>query len=274
VAAIFRRGQAITPEGGTVIEPDDEVFFIAATEHINAVMAEMRRVERAFKRVTIAGGGQIGERLARAIEPYFSVKIIEYDAARCEALAESLHSTVVLNGDATDQDLLIEENIEQCDAFCAVTNDDEVNIMSSLMAKRLGVRQVMTLISKPAYVDLVQGGDIDIAISPQQATTSSLLTYLRRGDIAKVYSLRRGAAEAMETIAHGDRKSSKVVGRRVRDIHLPPGTTIGAIVRGNDVLIANGDLVVESDDHVILFLINKKYVPQVERLFQVGITFF
>ena len=176
VAAIYRDGRAIVPQGTTVIEADDEVFFIAAREHINSVMAELRKVERPFRRVMIAGGGHIGESLAAAIEAHFSVKIIEYSASRCDELANSLSDTVVLNGDATDQDLLLEENIESCDVFCAVTNDDEVNIMSSLMAKRLGVRQVMTLISKPAYVDLVQGGEIDIAISPQQATTSSCST--------------------------------------------------------------------------------------------------
>ena len=169
---------------------------------------------------------------------------------------------------------MLEENIEQCDAFCAVTNDDEVNIMSSLMAKRLGVRQVLTLISKPAYVDLVQGGDIDIAVSPQQATTSSLLSHVRRADVARVHSLRRGAAEAIEAIAHGDERSSKVVGRRISDIALPKGTTIGAIVRGSQVLIAHDDVVVESDDHVILFLVDKKEVRAVERLFQVGLAFF
>ena len=274
VAAIFRRGSAILPEGNTVIEADDEVFFIAAAEHIDAVMGELRRVERPFKRVIIAGGGNIGLRLARSIESKFSVKIIEYDRARCVELAESLSRTVVLNGDATDRDLLMEENIEQCDAFCAVTNDDEVNIMSSLLAKRLGVRQVMTLIGKPAYVDLVQGGDIDIAISPQQATTSSLLTHVRRADVAMVHSLRRGAAEAMEAIAHGDQKTSKVVGRSIGEIELPSGCSIGAIVRADVVLIAHDNVVVESDDHVILFMVDKKQVSAVERLFQVGVSFF
>ena len=146
--------------------------------------------------------------------------------------------------------------------------------MSSLMAKRLGARRVMTLIGKQAYVDLVQGGDIDIAISPQQATTSSLLTHVRRGDVARVHSLRRGAAEAMETVAHGDRKSSKVVGRPVKEIRLPPGTTIGAIVRGDDVIVSLGAEVVRSDDHVILFLTDKKHIAKVERLFQVGLSFF
>ncbi len=274
VAAIFRRGSAITPTGDTVIEADDEVFFIAASEHINSVMAELRKVERPFKRVFIAGGGNIGTALAKAIEPYFSVKILETNPARCEQLAEQLSNTVVLNIDVTDRELLLEENVEQCDAFCAVTNDDEVNIMSSLLAKKLGARQVMTLIGKPAYVDLVQGGDIDIAISPQQATTSSLLTHVRKADVVRVHSLRRGAAEAIEAIAHGDKKSSKVVGRAIRDIELPPGTSIGAIVREGEVIIGHDDVVVESDDHVILFLVDKRHVHAVERLFQVGLTFF
>jgi trk system potassium uptake protein TrkA len=274
VAAIFRSGSAIIPTGSTTLEADDEVFFIAASEHINAVMAELRKVERPFKRVFIAGGGNIGTSLAKAIEPYFSVKVLENNTERCEELAEALNHSVVLNVDATDREMLLEENIEQCDAFCAVTNDDEVNIMSSLLAKKLGARQVMTLIGKPAYVDLVQGGEIDIAISPQQATTSSLLTHVRKADVVKVYSLRRGAAEAIEAIAHGDEKSSKVVGRAIRDIELPSGTSIGAIVRGEEVLIGHDDVVVESEDHVILFLLDKRQVAAVERLFQVGLTFF
>ncbi|MGE0625092.1 MAG: Trk system potassium transporter TrkA [Pseudomonadales bacterium] len=274
VVAIFRRGQAIVPTGTTVIEADDEVFCIAASEHINAVMAELRKVERPFRRVMIAGGGNIGTALAKAIEPYYSVKVLEYNRDRCQQLAEILHNSVVLNVNATDRDLLLEENIEQTDAFCAVTNDDEVNIMSSLLAKKLGARQVITLIGKPAYVDLVQGGEIDIAISPQQATTSSLLSHVRRGDVVKVHSLRRGAAEALEAIAHGDEKNSKVVGRAIRNIDLPRGAIIGAIVRGETVLIGHDDVVVQSDDHVILFLADKRQVAAVERLFQVGLTFF
>ena len=274
VAAIFRRGSSINPQGDTVIEVDDEVFFIAAAAHINAVMGELRRVERPFKRIVIAGGGHIGMRLAKQIEREYAVKIIEFDHERCVHLAESLEKAVILNGDATDRELLLQENIEQCDAFCAVTNDDEVNIMSSLLAKRLGVRQVVTLIGKPAYVDLVQGGDIDIAISPQQATTSSLLTHVRRADVARAHSLRRGAAEAIEAIAHGDAKTSKVVGRSIDQVDLPKGTTIGAIVRDDDVLIAHDNIVIESDDHVILFLTDKKQVAAVEKLFQVGLGFF
>jgi trk system potassium uptake protein TrkA len=274
VAAIFRRGKAIIPEGSTVIEADDDVFFIAAAEHISAVMSELRRVERPYRRIIIAGGGLIGERLAAEIEAQFSVKVIEYDGTRCSELAAGLSKAVVLHGDATDQELLVEENIEHTDVFCALTNDDEVNIMSSLLAKRLGARQVMALITKPSYVDLVQDGQVDIAISPQLATVSTLLTHVRRADVAQVHRLRRGAAEAMEAIAHGSPDESKVVGRAIADVDLPVGTSIGALVRGDQVLIAHDDTVIETDDHVILFLVDKAKAKAVERLFQVGLSFF
>ena len=274
VAAIFRRNRAIIPRGDTVIEADDEVFFIAAKAHIRAVMGEMRRLEDNYKRIVIAGGGNIGERLAEAIENRYQLKIIERSPARCRILAESLNNTVILQGSSSDKDLLMEENINDADIFLALTNDDEANIMSSLLAKRLGARKVMTLINNPAYVDLVQGGEIDIAISPQLATIGTLLTHVRRGDIASVHSLRRGAAEAIEAVAHGDAKSSKVVGRKIADIALPTGTTIGAIIRDEEVLIAHDKTVIESGDHVILFLVDKKYIRDIERLFQVGLSFF
>ncbi len=274
VAAIFRRDRPIIPKGDTVIEADDEVFFVAATANIRAVMSELRKLESNSKRILIAGGGNIGERLAEAIETRYQVKIIEKNKARADHLAQNLDRTVVLHGSASDRELLIEENIGEVDIFCALTNDDEANIMSSMLAKRLGARKVMALINNPAYVDLVQGGQIDIAISPSQATIGTLLTHVRRGDIVNVYSLRRGAAEAIEAIAHGDPRSSKVVGKAIRDIALPPGTTIGAIVRENQVLIASDSSVIESDDHVILFVVDKKHIRDVERLFQVGLTFF
>ncbi len=274
VAAIFRRGSPIIPQGDTIIEADDEVFFIAARKDIRSVMSELRRLDNPYKRIIIAGGGNIGANLARTIEDNCQVKIIERNIDRCNQLANELNRTIVLQGSASDQELLLEENIESTDVFCALTNDDEANIMASMLAKRLGARTVMTLINNPAYVDLVQGGVIDIAISPQQDTIGSLLTHVRRGDVVNVHSLRRGAAEAMEAIAHGDPRTSKVVGKAIEDINLPPGTTIGAVVRNDEVLIAHDDVVVENDDHVILFLIDKRRIPEVEQLFQVGLTFF
>jgi trk system potassium uptake protein TrkA len=274
VAAIFRKNRPIIPQGDTIIEADDEVFFIAAAEDIQAVMSEMRRTERPNRRLIIAGGGHIGLGLARALEGRYGVRIIERNRQRCYELSESLDRTIVLAGDASDRDLLLEENIEETDVFCAVTNDDEANIMSSMLAKSLGARKVITLINNPAYVDLIEGSNIDIAVSPQQATLGSILTHIRRGDVVRVHSLRRGAAEAIEAIAHGDRRSSKVVGRRLEEIELPPGTTIGAIVRGDDVIIAHDDVVVEPDDHLILFLVDKSRIAEVEKLFQAPFTFF
>jgi len=273
IAAMFRRGKAIIPEGDTVIEPDDEVFFVATTPHIRTVMAALRELDRPGNRVIIAGGGNIGTRLADALEKKYQVKLIESNAARTEEISEILHKTIVLHGSAVDENLLREESIGETDIFCAVTNDDQVNILSAMLAKRMGARKVMALVNRAAYVDLVQSSNIDIAISPQQATIGSLLAHIRRGDVVVVHSLRSGAAEAIEAIAHGEPKSSKVVGRRIDEIKLPPGTTIGSLVRGNEVVMAHHDTVVKSEDHIILFLVDKKRINAVERLFQVEVTF-
>jgi trk system potassium uptake protein TrkA len=274
VASIFRQGQQISPEGDTVIEADDEVFFVAARKHIRAVMGELRKKDKPVRRVILAGGGNIGLRLASAIEGRSQVKIIERDAERARDLSERLDKTIVLLGDAADEELLLEENIENTDVFCALTNDEEANILSAMLAKRMGARKVMSLINRASYVNLVQSGSIDVAISPQQATIGSLLTHVRRGDVVMVHSLRRGAAEAIEAVAHGDHKNSRVVGRSIDEIKLPRGVTIGAVVRGEDVIIAHHDTVIKTDDHVILFLSDKKCIQEVERLFQVGVTFF
>lgn len=275
VAAIFRQGSPIMPEGDTVIQADDEVFFVAARKNIRAVMSELRKLDKNVKRIILAGGGNIGTRLAQALENRLQVKIIERNPQMARHISEQLTRTIVLCGDAADAALLEEENIEHTDVFCAITNDDEVNILSAMLAKRLGARKVMSLINRPSYVDLVEAsGVIDVAISPQQATIGALLTKVRRGDVVKVHSLRRGAAEAIEAVAHGDRTTSKVVGRRIDELALPPGITIGAIARSDEVIMCHHDTVIEADDHVILFLVDKRRVNEVERLFQVSVNYF
>lgn len=274
VAAIYRRGRAIIPEGDTVIEAEDEVFFIAARDHIPKIIAELRRKDKPVKRVMLAGGGNIGLRLAKALEESkIQVKIIEKFRERARYLSEQLQHTVVLTGDGANEALLHEENIEDVDVFCAITNDDEANILSAMLAKRLGAKKALCLINRLSYVELVEGSSIDIAISPQQSTVSALLSRVRRGDMVKVHSLRRGAAEAIEAIAHGDAQNSRVVGRKLEEIKLPPGSTIGAIVRGDEVIIAHHDTVIEAEDHVILFIVDKRRVKDVEKLFQVGLNF-
>jgi trk system potassium uptake protein TrkA len=272
VAAIFRDNKPIIPEGDTIIEADDEVFFIAATRDIHTVMSELRRTEPPNKRIVIAGGGHIGQGLAESVENHYGVRIIERSRQRGYELSEKLNRAIVLIGDASDRDLLIEENIAETDVFCAVTNDDEANIMSSLLAKSLGAKKVITLINNPAYINLI-GSDIDITISPQQATLGTILTHIRRGDVVKVHSLRHGAAEAIEAIAHGDESTSKVIGRTLGEINLPPGTSIGGLVRSGDVVIAHDDIIVKPDDHLILFLVDKSRIKDVERLFQAPLSF-
>jgi len=267
VVAIYREGGSIPPEGDTIIHHGDEVFFLAATEDMRKVMVELRRVEDSVKRVVIAGGGNIGLRLAQRIEERYQVKVIERDASRARRISEILRSTVVLHGDAADEELLIEENIDSADVFCSLTNAEEANILSAMLAKRLGAHRVMALINRPAYAEMMQSGSIDVAISPQSVTIGSLLAHVRRGDVVRVHSLRRGAAEAIEAIAHGQR-GGKVVGRRVEEVKLPKGATIGAIVRGQDVIMGHHDTVIEADDHVIVFLTDRRHVEAVERLFQ------
>ena len=274
VAAIYRRGRAILPEGDTIIEAEDEVFFVAAAAHIPKIIAELRRHDKPVKRVMLAGGGNIGLRLAKALEGRLQVKIIEKDKNRARQLATELEHAVVLVGDAASETLLLEENIDDIDVFCAITNDDEANILSAMLAKRLGAAKALALINRMAYVDLVEENSaVDIAISPQQSTVSALLAHVRRGDVVKVHALRRGGAEAIEAIAHGDAKSSKVVGRRIEEIRMPAGSTIGAIVRGDEVIIVHHDTVIEAEDHLILFIVDKKKTREVEKLFQVGFSF-
>jgi trk system potassium uptake protein TrkA len=279
VVAIFRDGRAILPTGETLIEPDDEVFFLAASEHIRIVTQELREMDRPVRRVMIVGGGNIGLRLAHAVGDDITPKIIEGNRQRCERLAQELNGkALVLHGDATDEDLLVEENVANMDLFLALTNDDENNIMSALLAKRLGARRVLALINRKAYAELMEGSRIDIAVTPSHITLGELLKFVRRGDVAAVHSLRRGAAEALEIIAHGDAKTSKVVGRTIQDLKLPDGAMVGALLRGEgeqaEVLMAHHDVVIESEDHLIVFVTNRKIIPKVEKLFQVSAGFF
>ena len=273
VVAIYRGGRGILPDGDTVVEEGDEVFFIAARKDTRMVLREMRKLDSPIRKVVIAGGGNIGLDLARAIEGDCQVKIIERDWQRARRISDELARAVVLHGDSADEELLLEENIDSTDVFVAVTNAEEANILSAMLAKRLGARKVMALINKPAYAELVESGTIDIAISPQQITLGSLLAHVRRGDVVKVHSLRRGAAEAIEAVAHGESRESRVVGRLIEEIQLPRGATISAIVRGDDVLMAHHDTKIQADDHVILFIADRRQIDEVERLFEVGGAF-
>ena len=234
VAAIFRKGESIIPTGSTSIEADDEVFFISKKGEATNVINEMRTKEDPYKNVIIAGGGKIGSRLAKATQGNHNVKIIEADSERARTISEKLASTVVLEGSVSDKSLLHDENIENTDVFAAVTNDDEANVMSCLLAKEMGAHKVIALINNPAYVDLVQGRGIDIAIAPSQITIGTFLAEIEGQDVVKVHSLRRGAAEAIEAIAKESPSGKEsCIGKELGEISLPEGVTIGALIRGS-----------------------------------------
>jgi trk system potassium uptake protein len=287
IVAIYRQDQALSDlQGPTRIEPGDEVFVLAATEHIRSVLTGLHKMDQPVRRIMMAGGGKVGLRLAREIHPDYQLKIIEASQPRCEYLASQLPGDVlVLHGDSTDEDLMGDENVADMDLFVALTSDDEDNIMACLLAKRLGARRVLALINRKAYADLVQGTTIDIAISPSHTVIGELLAFVRRGDVEAVHSLRRGAAEALEVVVRGDRKTCKVASRRIDEIGLPPGVQIGAIVRSAEgspdghmgahprVIVPHHDTVIETGDHVIVFVPRKRMVRDVERLFQVSATF-
>lgn len=268
IAAIFREGRATIPNGNTIVQPGDEIFFITERKYVRAIMSELRRPDKPLKRIIVAGAGHVGRRLAKTLENRFQIKIIDKDPVCAKRATRELVRTIVLTGDAGDEELLREENIEHTDLFCAVTNDDEANILSAMLAKRLGARMVMSLINRPSYLDLMKEGRLDTVISPQQATISHLLTYVRRGDVVKVHSLRGGAAEAIEAVVHGEGMVSPMLGRRIDEIKLPVGITIVAIVRGENMIIAHHDTRIQAEDHVILFVMEKKHLSDVERLFR------
>lgn len=275
VAAIYRQDHAIVPTGRTVIEPDDEVFFIATQEDIRKVMQELRAIEETGNKVILAGAGNIGLQLAMSLEGSgYQVKLIERNAERARLVSEKLGSSVVLHGDAADEDLLRQENIDSMELFCSLTNADEANILSAMLAKRLGARRAMAIVNRPAYVDLIESDVLDIAISPRVSTVGALLSRVRRGDVVAAHSLRRGVAEAIEAVAHGDPKTSKLVGRRLNEIKLPEGATIGAILRDDALVPLDNEAVVQDQDHIIIFVIDKRRIPEVEKLFQVSAGFF
>ncbi|HJL93515.1 MAG TPA: Trk system potassium transporter TrkA [Woeseiaceae bacterium] len=268
IAAIYRNGQPLQPEGDTVIRPDDEVFFIAAKKDIRTFMSEMKKIESPVRRVLIAGGGHIGVRLAAALENTNQVKIIERNPERAKIISERLDKAIVLVGDAADEELLTEEDIDSVDVFCALTNAEEANILSAMLAKSMGAKKVMALLNRPSYADLVEAGTIDIAISPKEITIGSLLAYVRGGDVVKVHSLRRGAAEAIETVVHGNKDSSSVVGKMIEEIDLPSGCNIVTIVRDQNVIITHHDTVIEENDHLILFVSDRNNITDLEKIFQ------
>ena len=274
ICAIYRNNKLIMPTPQTVIQQGDEVFVAAATSQVAEVLRELRPQQQPTRRVMIAGGGQIGFRLSRQLEDRFDVKIIEINEKRAEWLSENLNSTLVLHGSAADESLLEGEYIDEIDVFCALTNDDENNIMAGMLAKSLGAKRVIAIVNRSSYVDLLQGNTIDIAVSPHLVTIGSILAHIRRGDVEAVHPLRGGNSEAIEIVVHGDKDTSKLVGRRVSAVRWPNGCHVAAVVRGDEVFMGHQDVQLADGDHIILFVARRRVVSELEKLIQVRMGFF
>ena len=274
IVAIFRGSSAVQPVANTVIEDDDEVFFLSRTSDMRRVMEELRKADRPVKRIMIAGGSEFSYRLAQDLEGSHLVKLIEANEKRAHQLVALLEKTVVLQGSENDSELLINEDIAQVDLFVAATGDDDRNIIASLLAKKMGAHRVLSLIHQSVYVGVLEDSKIDVVVGLADVTIGSILAHVRRADVARVHSLRRGAAEALEIVIHGDKSTSQCVGRRVDAIAWPSGALLGAVVRGQEVLMAHHDLVLESEDHLILFVTEIKTLQKIEKLLQVNASFF
>lgn len=272
VIGIVRDGKGFVPSADDHMLPNDEVYFVAETEHVSRAMMTFGHEEATARRVVILGGGNIGRYLAGEIErhPGVTSKVIEYDKLRAEAAAAALERTIVLHGDALDIEILAEASVETAEAVVAVTNEDEVNILASLLAKRAGSQRAITLVNKLGYTPLVSGLGIDVTVNPRAITVSTILQHIRRGRIRAVHSLGEGFGEVIEAEAL---ETSGLVGPPLRDIDFPDGVIIGALIRGDEVIIPRGDTVVKTKDRVILFA-TAGAVKKVEKMFSVRLEFF
>ena len=274
--AVYRHGTMNQPDFDSSVQVGDELFLVTPAQRLRRTMHALLPKAEAYRKILIAGGGHIGTRLALELEKehLHDVKIVEINPDRIMELSQRLNKTITLKGDATDRDFLRQNNIDKCDLFCAVTNDDEVNVMSSLLAKRMGVRHTIALVAKVPYVELIGSTNIDVAISPQQATASSILSHVREQSSEKVQRIKHGEAEVLEMVAIGDRSHSKVISRHIDELKLPDGASVCAIIKNDKVIVDFSDVVVEGDDHLIFVVFDKKHIEAIQRLFRPAPSFF
>lgn len=268
IVAIFRNGKPLMVNGNAVIQANDEVFIVSPQEEVRKLLKALHKLEAPLRRIIIAGGGHIGKRLGLALQHDHHIKIIEHDIKRARKISNELAKCIILNGDCADEALLLDEAIDSTDLFCAITNNDGVNIISASLAKSLGARKTICLLNHVSYSKLIPQTGIDVSVYPNQETLGSILKYVRRGDVAQVSSLCGGNAEAIEAIAHLNNGIDSVVGKNVESIHFPPGIVIGALIRNGQVIAIHHDTVFVENDHVVMFAMDKKLVANIERLFQ------
>ena len=268
IASIYRKGKPFIPSGETIIKEGDEVYFVSSVSNIDLIVNEFRDKIDVYSRVMIIGGGKIGYSLAKELENDYKIKLVDSNKQKCKELSKKLDKTIVLSGSATDEDLLKSENISNIDIFCALTDDDETNLMSSLIAKKMGAKKTMIILNNPSYLGLVPGF-IDIYIAPYRLTVSSVLQDLRESDVTQDVLLKMDTgAEAIEGVVHANEFTSNLFGKSVKEIPLPEGASIGAVVRHGDLIMPDSNVELCLNDHLIIFLANKDMVSEVEILFK------
>ncbi len=276
IVAVYRQGRLISVTDSTIIEADDEVYFIAAKGHVRLVISALQKLELPYRRIMIIGGDNIGKELALAVSGRYSVKLIETSQKRAKALADEFDKTSVevYCSDPSDQNFLTEEHVDMMDLVISVTDSDETNVMSALLAKKLGAKKAIVMIQKYAYINLLSNNAIDIYISPGDATISALLTNIRRNGITSVKTLKHGLAEALEIKLAGDREHSSVIGRSIREIRLPAGITLCALARGDEVIVPDDRTVLQSGDTAVFFVSEKRNIRDLIKLTAPKATYF
>jgi trk system potassium uptake protein TrkA len=271
VAAISRNDKMIIPTGNDWLEPGDLVYFISEKEQVTDSLALFGRRVKPAKRVMIIGGGRIGLRLAKILEgKNINPKIVENNAKRCAQLAELLNKSIILHGDGSDQSLLNEENIQNIDAVVTLTNDEETNILTSLLAKRMGARKVITKISKFSYFPVMLAINMEQVVNPRLSAINTILQYIRRGKVLSALSLKGEQAEVLEAIAL---ETSEIVNKPLKKISFPKGAILTGIMRNDHVVIPSGDTVVEPGDRIVIFA-RKDAIPKVEKFLTVKLEYF
>jgi trk system potassium uptake protein TrkA len=273
IVAIAREGRILVPDGESQLLVGDDVYFAADAEHVARAMAAFGHEEPEARRIVIVGGGHIGLPLARMIEekyPAARVKVIEVDKAVAENATKYLERSVVLHGDAMDPEILAEAAVARSETIVLVTDEDEVNVLAALLAKRVGCQRAVVLLNNPVFGPLVTNLGIDVVVSPRAITVSTILQHVRRGRIRSVHSLGEGMGEIIE----GDAlETSPLVGAPLKDIDLPDGVVVGALVRAEEVIIPRGDTVIKPHDRIVLFA-TAEAVKKIEKMFSVRLEYF
>ena len=268
VPAIYRKGKPLIPDGKTIIKENDEIYFLAAESDIDSVVQEMRLQDNSSSRMMIVGGGKIGFALAKALEENYKIKIIDPSEDRCEIISNKLNRTIVLKGEGYDEELLKSENIENIDIFCSLTNDDETNIMSAFLAKKLGAKKTIIIVNNYTYINILPKNFVDIALSPQRLTVSMVLQHLAKGDVPQEVMLKmQSGAEAIEGIIHKNKFTKNFFDRPIAEIPLPKNCVIAAVIRQDEIFMHSKNLLLKPNDKIIVFILGKTEKENIDNLF-------